>query len=402
MVPSHPCSRPAVLTTVAAALLALTACSGSAVSSAGSDSGAALKVGVIVPLTGPVGETGKALQRGFELGVQKVNEAGGVGGKKVEYVVVDDAGDPATSTQLARKLVQQDRVSMLFGTITGDTADAVTKVAEDSKIPFGTAILGDTDRCSPYSWGFGESTRQFLSPGVPDMISKYGKRVAIVGSDYNYPRYYAGIVKELVKPTGGTVVAEEYSPLGQTDWQPVITRLKKAKPDVLLSMVVGADAVAFSQQAKQFGLLTPELGYDGAPLDTDYYPAVADLVNGRTHIVRWTDQLDDPESQKFVTDYRAKYSWKLPMPEVAGNAYFGIQFFLAAAQKAGGNDPKAINTEIGRLKFDSPLGTGTSFDAGNHLLQADMLETTIAPGGAYKVTRELGRITDTVAKQGCA
>lgn len=402
MVPSHPFSRTVVLTTVAAALLTLTACSGSAVSSAAGDSGAPLKIGVVVPLTGPVGETGKALQRGLELGVQKVNDSGGVGGKKVEYVVVDDAGDPATSTQLARKLIQQDRVSMLFGTITGDTAEAVSKVAEDAKVPFGTAILGDTERCSPYSWGFGESTRQILLPSVPELIGEYGKRVAIAGSDYNYPHFYAGIVKEIAKSAGGTIVAEEYSPLGQTDWQSVITRLKDARPDVLLSMVVGADAVAFSQQAKQFGLLTSKLGYDGAPLDTDYYPALADLVNGRTHVVRWTDQLDNAESKKFVADYRAKYAFTPPIPEVAGNAYFGIQFFLAAAGKAGRNDPQAINTEIGKMSFDSPLGKGTHFEPANHLLQADMLETTIEPGGAYKVTRNLGPIADDVAKQGCS
>jgi ABC-type branched-subunit amino acid transport system substrate-binding protein len=402
MVPSLPGRRTAVLTTAAAALLALTACSGSAISSAAEESGAPLKIGVVVPLTGPVSDTGKALQRGFELGVQKVNDSGGVGGKKVEYVVVDDAGDPATSTQLARKLIQQDRVSMLFGTITGDTAEAVSQVAENAKVPFGTAILGDTEGCFPYSWGFGESTRQILLPSVPELIRKYGKRVAIAGSDYNYPHFYAGIAKEIAKSAGGTIVAEEYSPLGQTDWQPVITRLKDAKPDVLLSMVVGADAVAFSQQAKQFGLITPELGYDGAPLDADYYPALADLVNGRTHVVRWTDQLDDAESKKFVADYRAKYKFTQPIPEVAGNAYFGIQFFLAAAGKAGRNDGQAINTEIGRMRFDSPLGKGTHFEPSNHLLQADMLETTIGPGGVYKVTRELGPIADTVAKKGCA
>lgn len=401
MVSSHRHPRAAVLITAVAGLLAATACSGSAVSGGAGDANAPLKIGVVLPLTGPVSETGKALQRGLELGVRKVNAAGGVNGGKVEYVVVDDGGDPATSTQLARKLVQQDRVSMLFGTITGDTAEAVSKVAQDSQVPFGTAILGDTESCFPYAWGFGESTRQFLVPSVPELIRAHGKRVAIAGSDYNYPRYYAGIAKELVEAAGGTVVAEEYSPLGQTDWQPVVTRLKDAKPDVLLSMVVGADAVAFTMQAKQFGLLRPELGFDGAPLDTDYYPAVADLVNGRTHVVRWTDKLDDPESKAFVTDYQAETKSAVPMPEVAGNAYFGVQFFLAAAQKAGRNDPKAINTEIGKLRFDSPLGKGTHFDPGNHLLQADMFLTTIGPDG-YKVTRELGRIADTVPKQGCA
>ncbi|MGW0820094.1 ABC transporter substrate-binding protein [Streptomyces sp. NPDC002845] len=385
-----------------AALLALSGCGGSAISDTQDGGDGPLRIGLIVPLTGPVSTTGKALRNGFELGVKKVNDAGGVNGRKVEYIVVNDAGDPATSTQLARRLVQRDGVSMLFGTITGDTAEAVSNVADDAEVPFGTAILGDAEKCHPYAWGFGESTRQLLKPTVPELVDTYGKKVAIVGSDYSYPHLYAEIAKKAVKQAGGSVVAEEFSPIGQTDWQPVINRLKAARPDVLLTMVVGSDAVSFSQQADQFGLLTPELGYEGAPLDSDYYPALSKLVNGRTHTVRWTDSLDDPDSRAFVADYRAAYEFKGPMPEVAGNAYFGVQFFLAAAQKADDADGKAVNTEIGRLKFDSPLGKGTRFEPTNHVLQADMLQVTIKQGGTYEVSRELGRVADTTSKPGCA
>lgn len=236
---------------------------------------------------------------------------------------------------------------------------------------------------------------------MPDLIKKYGRRVALVGSDYNYPHFYNGIAGKLVQAFGGTIVAEEYSPLGQTDWQPVIDRLKSARPDVLLSMVVGPDAVAFTRQAKQFGLLTADLGYEGAPLDADYYPALGALLRGRTHTVRWTDRLDAPESRAFVSAYRTRYRWNRPIPEVAGNAYFGIKFFLSAARKAGGGDPKAVNRRIAALSLDSPLGTGTHFDKANHILQADMLRVTIGAGGAYTVNRKLGPIADRTPKKGC-
>lgn len=395
--------RKAAAAAAVAGLVALTGCSGSAAS--GGDkpkAGAALKIGVIVPLTGPVGTTGEALKRGLELGVQKVNDTGGVNGKKVEFTVVDDGGDPAQSTQLARKLIQQDHVSMLFGTITGDTAEAVAKVADDAKVPFGTAILGDTETCFGYQWGFGETTRQLLAPGVPELIKKYGPKVAIVGSDYNYPHFYADVAKEYVKNAGGTVVAEEYSPLGQTDWQPVVKRIKDAKPDVLLSMTVGSDAVSFTVQAEQFGLLTPQIGYEGAPLDADYVDALGKQDAGRGHVVRWTDKLDNPDSAKFVADYRAKYNVKSAIPEVAGNAYYGVQFFLAAAAKANGGDPAEINKQIAALHYDSPLGKDTHFAPANHLLQADMLEATITPDGAYPITRNFGPIADTAGKKGCS
>ncbi|WP_017237872.1 ABC transporter substrate-binding protein [Streptomyces sp. SS] len=412
MVPSYPRARerrmtPASRTTalaVAGSLaLALTGCQGAAVSDDDAPAaGGPVKIGVIVPLTGPVSQVGTALRNGLELAVKKVNADGGVHGRPVEYVVVDDAGDPANSTQLARRLVRQDKVTMLFGTITGDTAEAVGRVADEAHVPFGTAILGDTEHCFAYQWGFGESTRQMLTPTVPGLVAEYGTKVALVGSDYNYPRFYAGVAKELVKKAGGTVVAEEYSPLGQTDWQPVIGRLKSAEPDAVLSMVVGADAVTFGKQGQQFGLLTPELGFEGASLDADFQPALADLVAGRTHTVRWSDRLDDAESRGFAQDYRTAHQWKAPIPEVAGNAYFGVKFFLAAAAKAGSNDPAAVNKAIGGLTLDSPLGKGTRFDAGNHVLQADMREVTIGRDGAYTVTKTHPMVADTTPKKGCS
>ncbi|MET9674869.1 ABC transporter substrate-binding protein [Streptomyces sp. NPDC006482] len=413
MVPSYPrardrrvtpAARTTVLTLAATLAVTLTGCQGAALSDddGPAAAGGPVRIGVVVPLTGPVSQVGTALRNGLELAVKKVNAEGGVHGRPVEYVVVDDAGDPANSTQLARRLVRQDKVTMLFGTITGDTAEAVGRVADEAHVPFGTAILGDTEHCFAYQWGFGESTRQMLTPTVPGLVAKYGKKVALVGSDYNYPRFYAGVAKELVKKAGGTVVAEEYSPLGQTDWQPVIGRLKSAAPDSVLSMVVGADAVTFSKQAQQFGLLTPELGYEGAPLDADFQPALGALVAGRTHTVRWSDQVDDAESRAFAKDYRDAHQWKAPIPEVAGNAYFGVKFFLAAAEKAGSGDPQAVNKAIGGLTLDSPLGKGTRFEPSNHVFQADMREVTIGRDGAYTVTRTHPMVADTTPKKGCA
>ncbi|MEV7531628.1 MULTISPECIES: ABC transporter substrate-binding protein [Streptomyces] len=381
---------------------ALSACQGAAVSDDTPAADGPVRIGVVVPLTGPVSQVGTALRNGLELAVKKVNAEGGVGGRPVEYVVVDDAGDPANSTQLARRLIRQEKVTMLFGTITGDTAEAVGKVADEAKVPFGTAILGDTEHCFPYQWGFGESTRQMLAPAVPALIAKYGTKVALVGSDYNYPRFYAGIAEQLVKDAGGTVVAREFSPLGQTDWQPVVKRLSAAKPDLVLSMVVGADAVTFSKQAQQFGLLTPRLGYEGAPLDADFYPALAPLVEGRTHTVRWSDGVEDAESRAFADSYRSAYDWKAPIPEVAGNAYFGVRFFLGAAAEAGSTDPKAVNEAIGAFRYDSPLGEGTRFHPSNHVLQADMRDVTIGAGGAYKVTRTHPMVADETPKKGCS
>ncbi|KJL31723.1 Aliphatic amidase expression-regulating protein [Microbacterium azadirachtae] len=389
-------NRLALGAVLAAGALLLTSC-GSSIGGASTQSDAAgpLKVGVIVPATGNISSAGLALKAGFELGVEKINAEGGVNGKPIEYTVEDDSSDPATSTQLAKKYVQTGDVSLLFGTITGDTAAAVASVANSAKIPFATSILGDPAVCSRYAWGFGESTHQLLTPIVPDLLAKYGTRVAIVGSDYNFPRDYAASAEKIVTAAGGTVVAQEFSPLGTTDFESTIGRLKAAAPDLVLSMVVGADAIVFTKQAQAFGLLTPTLGYEGAPLDADYYPAVADQVTGREHAVRWSDGFADDESKAFVAAYRKKTGSQAPIPEVAANAYFAIRFIAAAANDAKATAPAELNTAIAGFRFDSPLGKGTHFAGPANILQATMSTVTIGAGGAYPVTKDHGMVADT-------
>ncbi len=377
-----------------AVAVSLTACGSSVTGPDGGGGDGPLKVGVIVPATGPISSAGLALQAGFEIAVDKINEEGGVNGQPVEYVVEDDRSDPATSTQIAKRYAQEGDISLLFGTITGDTAVAVTSVAEEAGIPFATSILGDPAVCSPYGWSFGESIGQLLEPGVPALIEKFGPRVAIVGSDYNFPRDYAAAVKKSVAENGGEVVAEEYSPLGSTDFESTIGRLAAAEPDVIMAMVVGADAIIFTQQAAAFGLLTPEVGYEGAPTDADYYPALTNLVDGRDKIVRWSDAFQDAESVEFSEAYREKTGSPVPIPEVAASAYFAMRFIAAAANDAGTVDPEQLNEAIASFSYDSALGEGTHFEGDRNILQAEMSTVTIQPGGVYEVVENHGIITD--------
>jgi ABC-type branched-subunit amino acid transport system substrate-binding protein len=384
----------AAVVAVTTAALVLSGC-GSSVNPEGGGSDGPLRVGVIVPATGPISSAGLALQHGFEVAVDVVNAEGGVNGQPVEYTVEDDRSDPAASTQIANKFTQSGEVSLLFGTITGDTAAAVTAVAENAKVPFATSILGDPAVCSPYGWGFGESIRQLLKPGIPALIEQYGPRVALVGSDYNFPHDYAEVAKGIIADNGGTVVADEYSPLGTTDFESTITRLKAAEPDVLLAMVVGADAITFTQQAAAFGLLTPDVGFEGAPTDADYYLPLADIVNGRDKLVRWSDGFTDDESVAFVEAYREKSGNEGPVPEVAASAYFAFRFIAAAAEDAGANDAATINEALGDFQFTSPLGENTHFAGESQTLQANMFLTRIQPGGTYEVVEDLGFVEDT-------
>lgn len=372
------------------ASLALSAC-GSSVGVNEEDGDTPLKIGFIVPATGPVSSAGLAMQAGFELAVKEINENGGVNGTPVEYEVQDDGGDPATSTQIAQRYAQDPEIDMLFGTITGDTGSAVGEVSDQNELPFATVILGDPPHCSAYAWPFGESNMQLALPMVESLIENYGPRIAFAGSDYNFPHDMAEIAKEVIEDQGGELVAEEYAPQGTTDFESTVRRLAAAEPDAILSYIVGSDAIAFTQQAAEFGLLTTDVGYIGAPVDADYFPAVADQVEGREHIVRWSDGIEHPDSQAFVDAYRDETDNQGPVAAVAGNAYFAMQFIAAALNDHESNSSADIQEALENFSYDSPLGDGTHFitgEEGSHLFQANMFKAQA--GETYEITEDLG------------
>src|SRR5690606_25696345 len=138
------------------------------------------------------------------------------------------------------------------------------------------------------------------------------------------------------------------------------------------------------QQATEFGLLTSDVGFEGAPTDADYYPALTTLVDGRTKAVRWTDGFTDPESVAFVEAYRERTGSETPIAEVAANSYFAMKFIAAAANEAGAVGPEELNAAIGAFKYDSPFGEGTYFAGGRNILQAKMFTAMIQPGGNYE------------------
>ncbi|NEK86131.1 ABC transporter substrate-binding protein [Blastococcus saxobsidens] len=387
-----------------AVLLALSACGGSiGGGSDGGDGGSGdpgpLKIGMLAPITGPAAPEGIALQRGFDLAIEHINDDGGVFGQPVEVVFIDDQADPATATQAAQRLVQQEEVDYIFGTITDDTTIAAATVADQAGVPMSQAIATALDYCSPHFWPFGETPTQLLTDLVPRMVEEFGGNVALVGNDYVFPRTYHEVSTQLIEEAGGTVVAEEYSPLGTSDWQPIITRLQGAEPDWILSAVVGGDAVSFVQQADQFGLLEGR-GLTGVSVDQQFYPALAPQLEGRSQVVRYTDQLDSELNATFVEAYREAYDTQEPIPGVAGNAYDGMRFIAEAFEQAGSTDAEAVSEQIAEMEFEG-LGGPVGFDPDNHVVQAPMYLTSIEAGSPYAVVEELGVVTDEQEKD-CA
>ena len=298
------------------------------------------KIGFVAPLTGPVAPEGLSMQRGFDLGLEHLNAAGGIAGQKVEAVTQDTKADPAVVTTVVKKFIQEEKVDMIVGTITNDEEDAAARVGTAAGTPVMFIEAGFWHAfCNSTTVLMGENSFDLCAPLVPFMAEKFGKKFLLIGSDFSFPHAYLGVAKKYIAQVGGTVVDELYAPLGTPDWSSSIAKIKAAKPDVIFSGVVGGDAIGFAKQAKDLGLL-PDAHLTGVNLQPEFYPAMGGAVDGQYACVRYSEEIDNPDNAQFKAAYKKKYG-EGPIPLVGSTAY-ALRFIKAAVEKAGSYDKKKV------------------------------------------------------------
>lgn len=379
----------------------LSACSKSSSGGGASASGAPsepLKIGLLTPVTGPLAPEGEALKRGFEMGLDAVNSAGGVFGKDITFVIEDDQGTASVATTMAKKLIQQENVDVVFGTVAGDTTIAVMQLATQAKVPFMKTLLDDylnSPLCSDYFFKLGESDYQLLKPLIPYMVQNVGTSVALVGSDFSFPHAYNDTAKTMLADAGAQVVTEQYAPLGTTEWSSVIGKVKSAQPDFILSSVVGGDAIAFMKESDSLGLLN-DIDLTGISLNQEFYPGAPEVMDGRTTTVRYTDQIDNDANKAFVGEYRSRYNDPTPIAVVTANSFVGMHMLAEAVNTAGTNDPTEILSALRAVTFsDTVYGSDTiSFDPNNQVLNTNIDIVKIESGGKYTIVDTAGVTPD--------
>ena len=188
------------------------------------------------------------------------------------------------------------------------------------------------------------------------------------------------------------MVLEEYSPLGTSDWQPVIAKIQSADPDWILDAVVGGDAIAFTQQADQFGILE-DRGFTGTTHQQEFYDALGNITQGGLTVLPYTDQIDSDANRAFVEDFRAEYDYQGPIPAVSASAYDAAQFIADAVNAAGSYEMDAIVDQLGKTELDGVIGQG-HFDPETHRWAQTMYLVQIEADGIFGIVEDLGVVTD--------
>lgn len=322
-----------------------------------SSSGGTIKVGILHSLSGTMAMSEVSVKDSELLAIDEINKAGGVLGKKIEPVIEDGASQPPTFAEKAKKLLQSDKVATIFGGWTSASRKAMLPVVEQYNGLLWYPVQYEGMESSENIFYAGAAPNQQIVPAVDWLMTNKGKKVFLLGSDYVFPRTANKIIKAQVAAKGGTVLGEEYTPLGYTDYSTVINKIKDKKPDVILNTLNGDSNVAFFKQLKSAGLTSKDVTVMSFSIAEEEVRGIgAENLAGQLVAWNYYQTTNTPENDKFVKAYKAKYGNNRVTDDPIEAGYDNVYLWAKAVEKAKSTDVDKVREAAKGLEFDAPEG----------------------------------------------
>ncbi|MCC2676458.1 MAG: transporter substrate-binding protein, partial [Ramlibacter sp.] len=329
--------------------------------------GAPLKLGVLATLEGPFAAGGADGMRGAELAIKE--RGGVVAGRKIEMIKASSDAKPDVAVNSARKLVEQDKVDILVGPLSGGEGIAVKDYSKTQ--PQVTFINGGSgaqattlENPSPNFFRFNTEGGQWMVGLGKAAMAKGYKRVMVIAEDYSFPySQVQGFMTEFCG-AGGKVPVKAWVPLGGKDYSSVIARIPK-DVDALLLVLGGADAVNFLNQYENAGGDKPILG-GSITVSQDvlnYRGKKRESLVGTLSAGPLADAYDGAEWKKFVAAYKQNYpasAGGFPSPSLFAYVYYvntkaALDGLAAVNGDLSGNHAKYRDT-LSKMVLKTPTG----------------------------------------------
>jgi len=315
-----------------------------------------LRIGVAVGLSGANSVVAPAAVQSSQLAVDEINAAGGILGRKVELEIVDDASGAVGAQKAFDTLVFQKKVAAIIAMENSAARNAALPVVSKGKVPYIYTSFYEGRSCNNWMYVNGWVPEQQVAPVVDYFLkSKAAKTFFLVGNDYAFGRGMLDFTRKYIEQKGGKVVGEEYLPIDGSDWTSVISKLRAAKPDALISATAGgAPNVSLAKQLKGAGLTLP---YGNLAIDEGTAKTMGDVASGMYMSASYLTSIDIPENKKFLEAMKKKFGADLKTPnELSEPQYEAFFLYKAAVEKAGSVDAAKVVKALGEVSFTGPRG----------------------------------------------
>jgi ABC-type branched-subunit amino acid transport system substrate-binding protein len=211
-------------------------------------------VGSLHDLSGPIGPSGVPMVVVLQVAVDEINAGGGLLGRPVKIVQYDTQSNIQLYSQYAQQLTLKDKVAVVMGGITSASREAIRPTFDCYKVLYFYNTLYEGGVCDRRVFCTGTTPAQTVEKLVPYAMKKSGKKAYIIAADYNYGQITAKWMQKYVKDNGGEALAIDFFPLDVTNFGSTISKIQGAKPDLLLSALVGGNHTAFYRQWTAAGM----------------------------------------------------------------------------------------------------------------------------------------------------
>ena len=338
------------ITPVAAAVLA--ACVGAG--SAFADD--PIKIGVPVGLSGANSVVAPSVVQSTELAAEEINAAGGILGRMVEVVVADDGSGAQGAQRAFDSLVFQSEVDVLISMETSAARNAGLPIVNRGRTPFIYTSFYEGRSCSPWMYINAWVPEQQVAPIVDHFMSEFGaKTFFLIGSDYAFGRGMLEFTRGYVEGNGGEVLGEEYLPMDGSDWTAIISKLKAASPDALITSTAGgAPNVTLTKQLRASGV---DLPYGNLAVDEGTAKSMGGDAAGIFISASYITGIDSPENKAFLAAMAEKFGDELKTPnDLSVPQYEGVYLYKLAVESAGTTDAQAVIDALDDVAFTGPRG----------------------------------------------
>lgn len=336
----------------------------------GNDATNEVKIGLNYELSGDVASYGQASVDGIMMAFDEINAAGGIDGKKIVPVQIDNKSDSAESTSVATRLMTQEKVVAQLGPATSGDFMATIPVAMQNKVPVisasATADKGVTvdakGNVNDYVFRlcFNDSFQGVTMANFASVNLEAKKAVIIKDTSSDYGKGLAENFKATFEGLGGEIVAEEGYVGKDKDFNAILTSIKGKDFDVIFIPGYYQEAGLIIKQARDLGIDAPVLGADGFDSPVLLELAGAEALNNVYYSNHYSSLDEDPLVKDFIAAYKEK---KGTDPNAFNALGYDLGKFIAdAIDRADSNEPEAIKNALAGTK--GFVGVTGTFDMG--------------------------------------
>jgi len=340
-----------------------------------------IRIGFQAPITGPAASDGKTALQGAQLAVEQINAAGGIKGRPLELVVLDDQTQPAQAVPIANKFIGDGIKAVISGSYSGPTR-AAAGVFQEAKIPYisAYAIHPDIVRAGNYVFRtsfMGEVQGRAAAKLIADIMKK--KRVTMVNVNNDFGQALSAGMKDAAPKLGLQLVSEYNFGMGDRQFGSIVASVKKDDPEVVYVSGYFFNGGPLVAQLRAGGVTAPIVGTEG--FDTVNFVQIAKEAAEGVIITTSLDRdTTDPVMKKFIDDYKKRFNVGAEM--VAASTHTAVNVLAEAIKKVGIDDTAKLRDAIAATK-NMPSAAGTiTFNNSREVYKAAQIQ--VIKGGEFK------------------